>query len=136
LKNIGKSLIFSSRNEWSTLKIVKTYRAQTKVERQFKELNKRCRISVMPMYVWTDQMIRVHLFMSVLALFLSNLLYRKRHLVGITASKDKCFEALEDIKEIRLYHGDKDLPEVLLTQMSVLQRKPFKVLNLKRFTGK
>jgi len=58
------------------------------------------------------------------------------HLVGITASKDKCFEALEDIKEIRLYYGDKDLPEVPLTQMSVLQRRLFNILNLKRFTRK
>ncbi len=136
LKDLGKSLIFSSRNEWSTLEIVKTYRAQIDVERQFKELNKRDRISVMPMYVWTDQMIRVHLFISVLALLLSNLLYRKIQLAGISPSKDMCFEALEDIKEIRLYYNDKDPPEVLLTQMSVLQRKLFKTLDLKRFTGK
>ncbi|KKL68239.1 hypothetical protein LCGC14_2126980, partial [marine sediment metagenome] len=67
LKDLGKSIIFSSRNKWSTLEIVKTYRAQIDVERQFKDLNKRDRISVMPMYVWTDQMIRVHLFISVLA---------------------------------------------------------------------
>ena len=136
LKDLGKSIIFSSRNEWSTLKIVKTYRAQIDVERQFKELNKRDRLSVMPMYVWTNKMIRVHLFISVLALLLSNLLYRKIHLAGITASKDKCFEALEDMKEIRLYYYDKESPEVLLTQMSVLQRKLFKTLDLKRFTGK
>ena len=136
LKNLGKSIIFSSRNEWSILEIVKTYRAQIDVERQFKELNKRDRISVMPMYVWTDQMIRVHLFISVLALLLSNLLHRKIQLAGISPSKDICFEALEDIKEIRLYYNDKDPPEVLLTQMSVLQRKLFKTLDLKRFTGK
>jgi len=136
LKNLGKSIIFSSRNEWSTLKIVKTYRAQIDVERQFKELNKRDRISVMPMYVWTDQMIRVHLFISVLALLLSNLLYRKIHLAGISASKDQCFEVLEEIKEIRLFYGAKDPPEVLLTRMSALQRKIFNALDLKRFTGK
>ena len=136
LKDLGKSLIFSSRNEWSTLEIVKMYRAQIDVERQFKELNKRDRISVMPMYVWTDQMIRVHLFISVLALLLSNLLYRKIQLAGISPSKDTCFAALEDIREIRLYYNDKDPPEVLLTQMSVLQRKLFKTLDLKRFTGK
>ena len=136
LKNLGKSLIFSNRNEWSTLEIVKTYRAQIDVERQFKELNKRDRLSVMPMYVWTDKIIRVHLFISVLALLLSNLLYRKIQLAGITTSKDKCLEALEVIKEIRLYYDDKGSPEVLLTQMSVLQRKLFKTLDLKRFTGK
>jgi transposase len=136
LKNFGKSLIFSNRNEWSTLEIVKTYRAQIDVERQFKELNKRGRISVMPMYVWTDEMIRVHVFISVLALLLSNLLYRKIQQGGIISSKEACFEALEDIKEIRLYYDDKGPPDVLLTQMSALQRKLFKVLDLNRFTEK
>ena len=136
LQNLGKSIIFSSQKEWSTLKIVKTYRAQIDVERQFKELNKRDRISVMPMYVWTDQMIRTHLFISVLALLLSNVLYRKIQLAGISHSKDRCFEALEEMKEIRLYHDDKGLPEVLLARMSALQRKLFNILDLRRFKGK
>ncbi|MHA1660353.1 MAG: IS1634 family transposase [Promethearchaeota archaeon] len=136
LKNLGKSLIFSNRNEWNTLEIVKTYRAQIDVERQFKELNKRGRISVMPMYVWTDEMIRVHMFISVLALLLSNLLYRKIQLAGIAHSKDACFETLEDIKEIHLYYDDGGAPNLLLTQMSPLQRKLFKILDLKRFKGK
>ena len=136
LKPMGKSLVFSSRNEWSTLEIVKTYRAQIDVERQFKELNKRDRISVQPVYVWTDQMIRVHLFISVLALLLSNLLHRKLQSGGIILSKDSCFETLEDIKEIHLEYSDKNPPDVLLTKMSTLQRKLFQILDLKRFTVK
>ena len=90
----------------------------------------------MPMYVWTDEMIRAHSFISVLALLLSNLLYWKIQLAGITPSKSMYFEALEEMKEVRLYYGDKGPPEVLLTRMSVLQRKLFNVLDLKRFTGK
>jgi len=136
LKKLGKSLIFSNRNEWSTLEIVKTYRAQNDVERQFKELNKRDRLSVQPVYVWTDPMIRVHVFISILALLLTNLLYRKMYLAGISASKDKCFKALEDIKEIRLNYDDEGPPEVLLTRMSDIQRKLFNILGLKRFKGK
>jgi transposase len=136
MKGFGKSLIFSNRNEWNTLKIVKTYRDQIKVERQFKELNKRDRFSVMPMYVWTDEMIRGHCFISVLALLLSNLLHRKLSLAGITASKEECFEALEGIKEIRLHYDDGGAPRILLTRMSTLQRKLYKELDLKRFTAR
>lgn len=73
----------------------------------------------MPMYVWTNEMIRVHMFISVLALLLSNLLYRKIQLGGIDHSKDTCFEVLEDIKEIRLYYDDKGPPEVLLTRLTI-----------------
>ncbi len=90
----------------------------------------------MPMYVWTDEMIRVHVFISVLALLLSNLLYRKIQQGGIISSKEACFEVLEDIKEIRLYYDDKGPPDVLLTRMSALQRKLFKILDLKRFKEK
>ena len=132
-KNLGKSIIFSNRNEWSMLEIVKTYRDQIKVENQFKELNKRDRISVNPMFVWTDEMIRVHVFISVLALLLSNLLYRKIQLAGVLESKNSVFEALEDIKEIRLNYGDDAPPDVLLTQMTPSQRKLFKALDLKRY---
>ncbi|MHA1659447.1 MAG: hypothetical protein ACTSUT_10025 [Promethearchaeota archaeon] len=63
------------------------------------------------------------------------MLYRKIRLGGITASKDKCLEALEEIKEIRLHYDDKDAPEVLLTRMSTLQRELFNILDLKRFKG-
>jgi len=136
LKKLGKSLIFSNRNEWSILEIVRTYRAQNDVERQFKELNKRDRLSVQPVHVRTDPMIRVHAFISVLALLLTNLLYRKITLAGISISKDECVELLEDIKEIHLNYDDDAPPEVLLTRMSALQRKLFKVLDLKRFKGK
>jgi len=88
------------------------------------------------MYVWTNEMIKVHVFISVLALLLSNLLHRKIQSSGIAHSKNTCFEALEEMKEIRLYYDDKCPPEVLLTQMSALQRKLFKTLDLKRFTEK
>jgi len=135
-KKLGKSLVFSNRNEWSTMEIVKAYRAQVGVEQQFKELNKRDRISVMPIYHRTDANIRVHAFVSVLALLLSNLLYRKIQLASIDCSKEECFEALKDIKEIHLYYDDDGSPEVVLTQMSALQRKLFKSLKLERFTNK
>ena len=75
------------------------------------------------------------MFISVLALLLSNLLYRKLQFGGIAHSKDTCFEALEEMKEIRLYYDDKGPPDVVLTQMSALQRKLFKTLDLKRFIG-
>ncbi len=135
-KKLGKSLVFSNRNEWSTIEIVKAYRAQAGVEQQFKELNKRDRISVMPIYHRTDANIRVHAFVSVLALLLSNLLYRKIQLESIDCSKEECFEALKDIKEIHLFYDDKGSPDVVLTQMSALQRKLFKALKLERFTKK
>jgi len=42
----GGSFIFTNRNEWTTVDIAKTYRAQKGVEDQFKALNVRDSISV------------------------------------------------------------------------------------------
>lgn len=130
LKDAGKSFIFTNQNKWSTVDIVKTYRAQIEVENQFKKLNDREQISVMPMYHYTNQKIRAHVFISVLALLISNMLYRKLQRHGIEGSMKTCFDLLSDIKEITLDYGN-DLPiDVLLTKMSGIQEEMAKILNL------
>nr|MDO8088320.1 IS1634 family transposase [Candidatus Sigynarchaeum springense]MDO8117648.1 IS1634 family transposase [Candidatus Sigynarchaeota archaeon] len=130
VKEMGKSFIFTNRNEWTTVDIAKTYRAQKGVEDQFKALNDRDSISVMPIYHYTNQKIRVHVFISVLALLISNILYRKLQKHGIEGSKDACFDLLKDIKEIELIYGE-DIPsEIHHTRLSPVQQKIAAVLNL------
>jgi len=75
-------------------------------------------------------------FISVLALHLTNLLYRKITLANLSVSKEECIELLEDIKEIHLNYGDDEPSEVILTQMSAIQRKLCNVLDLKQFKEK
>jgi len=132
LNDAGKSFIFTNQNKWSTVDIVKTYRAQKGVEDQFKALNNRNRISVMPMYHWTDQKIRAHVFISVLALLVSNLLYRKLRQGGIDASAETCIKELEGIREIHACYEDNLPADIALTRMSSLQKLAVKILDLKR----
>jgi len=132
LKGAGKSFIFTNQNTWSTADIVKTYRAQKGVEDQFKAFNNRNRISVMPMYHWTDQKIRAHVFISMLALLVSNLLYRKLRQHGIDTSNETCIEELRGIKEIHAHYNDDLPPDIDLTRMSSLQKLMVKILDLKR----
>jgi transposase len=132
LKDAGKSIIFTNQNTWSTVDIVKTYRAQKGVEDQFKALNNRNRIAVMPMYHWTDQKIRAHIFISVMALLVSNLLYRKLSKNGVDASAETCIDALEGIKEIHTHYEDNLPPDIVLTRLSPLQKLMVKILDLKR----
>ena len=101
--------------------------------KQFKGLNKRNALSVMPMYHWTDQKIRAHVFISVLALLISNLLYRKMESGGITESREECFEELKGIKELRSFYDDGYPPDINYTRMSEIQKKASKILGLKRF---
>jgi transposase len=130
LQDAGKSFIFTNQNKWSTVDIVKTYRAQKGVEDQFKALNDREQISVMPMYHYTDQKIRAHVFISILALLITNLLYRKLRRHGIEASMKKCFDLLDDIKEITLDYGPDLQPDVLLSNMSPIQKEMAEILDL------
>jgi transposase len=103
------------------------------VEDQFKEFNDRYRIRVMPIYNYTDQKILAHVFISFLALLITNLLYRKLEQHGIDALKDACIEELKDIKEIHLHHGN-DIPaSVTIAQMTELQRRMAHVLKLNRY---
>jgi transposase len=131
LKGAGKSFIFTNQNAWSTTDIVKTYRSQKGVEDQFKAFNNRNRISVMPMYHWTDQKIRAHVFISVLALLVSNLLFRKLRQHGVNVSYETCIEELRGIKEIHAYYNDDLPPDIDLTRMSSLQKVMVKILDLK-----
>jgi transposase len=133
LNELGKSFIFTDKNEWSMEEIVKTYRDQKGVEDQFKNLNKRSEISVMPMYHWTDQKIRVHVFISVLALLISNLLYRKLVIGGIKDSREECTKNLKKIKEIHLIYDDGYPPDITYTCTSKAQEKISTILDLPRF---
>ena len=132
-KALGKSFIFSNRNSWTTHDIVRLYRDQQGVEDQFKEFNNRDRISILPMYHWTDQKIRAHFYISNLALLLTNFLHKKLKLAGITNSKDGCLKALSGIKEIHLHHDDGHPPDVVYTRKSKLQKALHDVLDLGRF---
>jgi hypothetical protein len=129
LKDSGKSFIFTNQNKWSTFDIVKTYRAQIGVEDQFKTLNDREQISVMPMYHYTNQKIRAHVFISILALLISNLLYRKIKRHGIEGSMKKCFDLLDDIKIITLDYGDVNMRGTHVFYMPFLVSKKDKYGN-------
>jgi len=59
-------------------------------------------IGFTPVYHWTDQKIRVHAFMCVLALLLLNLLERELSMKGLNLSLLKITHQLERIKEIIL----------------------------------
>jgi transposase len=135
MQRLGKTYIMTNMNEWSTTDIARTYRMQHDIEDRFKELNERDAVSVMPMYHWTDQKIRAHVFISVLALLLRSLLHAKIRSGGIMESKNKCFNALKGMKEIHLQYKDGNPPEIIYTSKSLLQKKLYDLLDLERFSN-
>lgn len=77
LDTLGKSFFLSTHPAMSPLELVWLYRQQYTVERAFKYIKSPNLLSVKPMYHWTDDSIRGHLFTCVLGLLLVTLLTRK-----------------------------------------------------------
>jgi len=116
LKSFGKMILFTNNHEWSTAQIIRVYRGKAKIEDDFKRMKSPIMISLEPVYHWTDQKIRVHVFCCVLALMLLLLLKRKLERGGIKLSLERMIEELSDVQlsVIKFYDVDKRLCLLLL----------------------
>ncbi len=77
----GKRILMTDRHDWSSEEIILAYRGQSKAESNFRQTKDPDHLAVRPQYHWTDQKVRVHTFICLLALMLSRLLEReaRRH---------------------------------------------------------
>ena len=133
LKSFGKMILFTNNHEWSTAQIIRVYRGKAKIEDDFKRMKSPIMISLEPVYHWTDQKIRVHVFCCVLALMLLLLLKRKLQRAGIKLSLERMIEELSDVQlsVIKFYDVGKRL--CLLNDMNEEQKAMFDVLDLMRY---
>jgi transposase len=97
---LGKTLLFTDREDWTDEQIVVAYRGQHHVESAFRQMKDVCHVSFRPAHHWTDQKLHVHAFTCVIALLLSSLLRQKLHELGIDLSTDRMFELLGTIREV------------------------------------
>ena len=96
---LGKTILFTDNADWSDEQIVLGYRAQSHIERAFRDMKNPHFLGWSPMFHWTDSKIRVHAFYCVLALLLSSLLQRTLHQKGHALSLQRMFELLGGIQE-------------------------------------
>jgi alpha-D-ribose 1-methylphosphonate 5-triphosphate synthase subunit PhnL len=96
-------------------------------------------VSFEPIRHWTDQKIRVHAFICVLALTLASLLRREVARQGMALTVDALLEQLQAIHEVvNLYpahgsQGGRPRARRVLTRMTPLQQQLFHFLGLDRF---
>ena len=108
LDRLGKSYFLSNHPDMSPLEIVWMYRQQYTVETAFKYIKSPDLLSVKPMFHWTDDSIRGHLFTCVLGLLLLTLLTRKIHAKFNKLSLKDIIEYLSEIElAIIAYKGTK-----------------------------
>ncbi len=115
LDTLGKSFFLSNHPDMAALDIVWLYRQQFTVERAFKYLKSPDLLSVRPMYHWTDDSIRGHLFTCVLGLLLLTLLVRKVQREFKRLSLSNIVEYLSEIElAIVHYKGTKKIIKKLV----------------------
>jgi transposase len=141
LKNtsLGKTILFTDRNDWQAEEIILTYRDQNKIEQSFRQMKDPSWVSWDPLLHWTDQKIRVHAFYCFAALLMSALLKKELQNRKVAISLTRAFEKLSKIQEVTIeYPAPKRTQEpvrvVLLTEMDSEQKELFEALELADYT--
>ncbi len=137
-RELGKRIIFTDRDHWSTEAIVVAYRSQWEVEAAFRQMKDPAHAAFRPIYHWTDQKIKVHALYSVIALLLVNLAWREARRAGLELSPREVLEALTSIREVTLLYAPREprgKPRVFqkLTRMDQTQRALFELFELEAF---
>ena len=99
---LGKTLLFTDREDWTDEQIVTAYRGQHHVESAFRQMKDIHHVSFRPAFHWTDQKLRVHAFSCVTALLMCSLLRRELHGKGIDLSVTRILETLGTIREVQI----------------------------------
>jgi transposase len=71
----GLRVLASDRQDWSTAEIIEAHRSQPRAESCFRDLKNPTMIATRPQFHWTDQKLRVHAFICVMAYLLVRLLW-------------------------------------------------------------
>jgi len=136
---LGKRILSTDNDLWSTEEIVLGSRAQFHVEDAFKGMKNPHWLSFSPMYHWTDPKIRVHIFYCTTALTLTSLLRREAAQAGLKLSMDAMYNELTDVTQIlNLYASDsgagRPRAEFTLSERNPLQEKLCRIFNVDKFS--
>ena len=131
----GKRVLFTDKDKRvaPTAVIVADYRSQEAAEADFRQMKDPKVVSFSPMFHWTDQKIRVHVFYCVLALAVARLMVREADRHGLHLSVRELLGALAGIQEtMLLYQGERGRPRAraMLTEMGPAQRRLYDIFGL------
>jgi len=138
---LGKTILFTDREDWSDEQIVLAYRGQAHVEAAFRRMKDPRFLTFRPTHHWTDQKLRVHAFYCVLALMLLSLLRRELENQGIYLSIARMMEKLSEIREVAILYpspaaASEPFVRTTTSGMDSEQRALFEALNLQPLLSK
>ena len=96
---LGRLVLVTDRDDWSTTEIIQAYRGQSQVEAVFAHLKDPMHVMLRPQHHWTDQKLHVHVFTCVLAYLLARLLHlRAQQASGYTRSMERLLDTLTEVR--------------------------------------
>ncbi len=124
----GKRILFTDKDKKASpiAVIVADYRSQEAAEGDFRQMKDPKFVSFSPMFHFTDQKIRVHVFYCVLALMIARLMVREVDRRGLHMSVRELLDTLAGIQEtVLLYQGERGRPRArrMLTEIDDTQRR-------------
>ena len=131
----GKRILFSDKTleTAGTARIVADYRSQEAVEADFRQMKDPNVVSFSPMFHFTEQKIRVHIFYCVLALMVARLIVREADRAGLHLSVRALLSSLAGIEEtVLLYQGERGRPRArrMLTEIDATQSRLYDLFGL------
>jgi transposase len=137
----GKRILFSDKTpeQASTAQIVAGYRSQEAVEGDFRQMKDPKVVSFSPMFHFTEDKIRVHVFYCVLGLMVAKLMVREAGKAGLHLSVRALLSSLSGIEEtVLLYQGERGRPRArrMLTEQDATQRRFYDLFGLEDYAPK
>jgi transposase len=137
----GKRILFSDKTleQASTAQIVADYRSQEAVEGDFRQMKDPTVVSFSPMFHFTEQKIRVHVFYCVLALMVARLMAREADRAGLHLSVRELLGNLAEIQEtVLLYQRETGRPRArrMLTDIDPVAQRLYDIFGLDAFAPK
>lgn len=133
-KELGKTVLFTDRDDFTDEEIVNAYRSAWHVESSFKQLKDTSHLTVRPIFHWTDEKIKVHIFTCVMAYRLCCILRKELSEQGIELSINKILDEIALMRKITTFFGNLDKPEKVesFTLGSEVTRAIESIYNLKK----
>lgn len=128
----GKNAIFTDIHDWTSEQIVKTYNSKWSLENDFKWLKDKLLIPIAPIYVRTDESIRVHVFLCVVGLlFMRYFIWKMKDL---KVSDLELIEAMEGIR-VSLVSNQENMKNtrMVVEEMDMVQSRIFSRLDMGQY---
>lgn len=128
----GKNAIFTDVHDWTSEQIVKTYNSKWSLENDFKWLKDKLLIPITPIYVRTDESIRVHVFLCVMGLlFMRYFIWKMKDL---EVSDRELIEAMEGIR-VSLVSNQENMKNtrMVVEEMDMVQSRIFSMHDMGQY---